>query len=86
MLFTDASTHGWGAELGDLSINRQWYAAQCHLNILEMEAVIYTIKGFLNRLHVSVVDLMCDIATVFVYQTGRWDQAIQTNMADNQVS
>ena len=68
-LFTDASTHGWGAQLQDHSISGLWSEAQCqnHINILEMEAVFYAVKGFLNRLYGHVVCLMFDNVTVVLY-------------------
>ena len=42
-LSTDASSSGWGAQLGSCSTQGQWSASQrsCHINVLEMQAVIY---------------------------------------------
>ena len=49
----------------------QWPVVQTqrqnHINILEMEAVFYAVKGFLNHLHGRVVCLMCDNVTVVLY-------------------
>ena len=44
-LFTDASSSGLGAQLGSRSTQGQWSASQrsCHINVLEMKAVIYVI-------------------------------------------
>ena len=48
-LFTDASSSGWGAQLGSRSTQWQWSASQrsCHINVLEMQAVIYAVRDFL---------------------------------------
>ena len=45
-LFTDASSSGWGAQLGSHSTQGQWSASQrlCHINVLEMQAVIYAVR------------------------------------------
>ena len=56
-LFTDVSTHGWGAQLGDNSISGLWSEVlhQNNINILEMEVVYCGVCGLLNRLHSHVV-------------------------------
>ena len=61
-LFTDASSSGWGAQLGSCSTQEQWSASQrsCHMNVLEMQAVIYAVRDFLPQLRSRVVRLMCD--------------------------
>ena len=60
-LFTDASSSGWGAQLGSRSTQGQWSVSQrsCHINILEMQAVIYAVRDFLPQLRSRVVRLMC---------------------------
>ena len=67
-LFTDASSSGWGAQLGSHSTQGQWSASQrlCHINVLEMQAVIYAVRDFLPHLRYRVVRLMCDNAVTVV--------------------
>ena len=68
-LFTDASSSGWGAQLGSHSTQGQWSASQrlCHVNVLEMQAVIYAVRDFLPHLRYRVVRLMCDNAVTVAY-------------------
>ena len=68
-LFTDASSSGWGAQLGSHSTQGQWSASQrlCHINVLEMQAVIYAVRDFLPLLRYHVVRLMCDNAVTVAY-------------------
>ena len=68
-LFTDASSSGWGAQLGSRSTQGQWSASQrsWHINVLEMQAVIYAVRDFLPHLRSRVVRLMCDNAVTVAY-------------------
>ena len=68
-LFTDASSSSWGAQLGSRSTQGQWSASQrsCHMNVLEMQAVIYAVRDFLPHLRYRVVRLMCDNAVTVAY-------------------
>ena len=68
-LFIDASSSGWGAQLGSHSTQGQWSASQrlCHINVLEMQAVIYAVRDFLPLLRYRVVRLMCDNAVTVAY-------------------
>ena len=68
-LFTDASSSGWGAQLGSHSTQGQWSASQrlCHINVLEMQAVIYVVRDFLPLLRYRVVRLMCDNTVTVAY-------------------
>ena len=68
-LFTDASSSGWGAQLGSHSTPGQWSASQrlCHINVLEMQAVIFAVRDFLPHLRYRVVRLMCDNAVTVAY-------------------
>ena len=68
-LFTDASSSGWEAQLGSHSTQGQWSASQrlCHINVLEMQAVIYAVRDFLPHLRYRVVRLMCDNAVTVAY-------------------
>ena len=68
-LFTDASSQGWGAQLGHRSLQGLWSPAQqaFHINVLELEAVLKAVQGFLPHLRRRVVRLMCDNATAVSY-------------------
>ena len=68
-LFTDASSSGWGAQLGSRSTRGQWSSSQrsWHINALEMQAVIYAVRDFLPHLRSWVVCLMCDNAVTVAY-------------------
>ena len=48
-LFTDASSSGWGAQLGSLSRQGLWSATirSSHVNILELQAVLNAVRVFL---------------------------------------
>ena len=63
-LFTDASSLGWGAQLGSRSTRGLWSASQrsWHINALEMQAVINAVRDFLPHLRSRVVRLMFDNA------------------------
>ena len=71
-LFTDVSSSGWGAQLGSRSTQGQWSASQwsCHINVLEMQAVIYTVRDFLPHLRSRVVRLNC-ATTQWRWRTSR---------------
>ena len=68
-LFTDASSHGWGAQLGSRTLQGTWSPQQAsqHINLLEMEAVFLSVTRFLPQLKSRVVRLMCDNAVVVSY-------------------
>ena len=68
-LFTDASSSGWGAQLGSRSTQGQWSASQrsWHISVLEMQAVINAVRDFLPHLRCRVVRLMCDNAVTVAY-------------------
>ena len=68
-LFMDASSSGWGAQLGSRSTRGQWSASQrsWHINALEMQAVINAVSDFLPHLRSRVVRLMCDNAVTVAY-------------------
>ena len=71
-LFTDASSSGWGAQLGSRSTQGQWSASQrlCHINVLEMQAVIYAVRDFLPQLRSRVVRLMCAVTVAYIKNEG----------------
>ena len=47
-LFTDACTKGWGAHLGDRTLQGRWSPQEqdLHINVLEMRAVTRALQGF----------------------------------------
>ena len=61
-LFTDASSLGWGAQLGSRSTQGQWSASQ-----RLWQAVINAVRDFLPHLRFRVVRLMCDNAVTVAY-------------------
>ena len=81
-LFTNASSHGLGAQLGSCTLQGTWSLQQAsqNINLLEMEAVFLSVTQFLpqlksslnksnptNQLKSRVVRLMCDNAVVASY-------------------
>ena len=68
-LYTEASSSGWGAQLGSHSTQGLWSASQrsCHISVLEMQAIINTMRAFLPHLRSRVVRLMCDNAVTLAY-------------------
>ena len=68
-LFRDASSSGWGAQLGSRSTRGQWSASQrsWHINDLEMQAVINVVRDFLPHLRSRMVRLLCDSAVTVAY-------------------
>ena len=68
-LFTDAPSVGWGASLDQHRRFGSWTRGQCnlHINVLEMEAVLYALQAFLSHVRHKVIRLMCDNSTVVAY-------------------
>ena len=68
-LFTDASSSGWGAQLGSRSTRGQWSASRgsWHIKALEMQAIINAVRDFLPHLRSWVVRLMCDNAVTVAH-------------------
>ena len=67
---TDASTSvGWGGHMGAQIVQGVWTEKekQHHINFLEMEAVLRTIKHFLTHLKGKNVLIRCDNSTVVQY-------------------
>ena len=73
----DASSSGWGAQLGSRSTQGQWSASQrsWHINVLEMQAVINAVRAFLPHLR-----LMCDNAVTVAYIKNEWGTRSYTLM------
>ena len=70
VIYTDASSTGWGGVLGDLKTGGQWTPAESlhHINYLEILAVLMTLKAFHNLVtgkHVRVlIDNTTAVATI----------------------
>ena len=84
-LFTDASSSGWGAQLGSRSTQGQWSASQrsWHINVLEMQAVINAVGDFLPHLRSRVVRLMCDNTVTGLHQERGRHKIVHTNADDD---
>ena len=69
VVFTDASTQGWGGHSGNLTASGRWNASQqsWHINRLELEAVALSMKEFLPRLRGKRVLINTDNTTVACY-------------------
>ena len=67
--FTDASSSGWGTQLGSHSTQELWSASQrsSHINVLEIQAVINAVRPFLPHLRPWVVCLFWDNAVTVAY-------------------
>ena len=81
-VLTNASSSGWGAQLGSRLTQGQWSASQrsCHINVREMQAVIYAVRDFLPYLRSRVVRLMCDNAVMVAYIKNDWGMRLHTLM------
>ena len=68
-LITDASLSGWGGHLGPHKAAGRWTGQwlQCHINLLELEAVRRSALQFLDHLHGRSVLLRTDNTTVVSY-------------------
>ena len=69
LLFTDASTEGWGAHLGKLTTSGLWSSEdkKLHINVLEMKAVLLALKTFGPSLQGKKLGLMSDNSSVVAY-------------------
>ena len=69
LLFTDASSHGWGAHLMELQASGIWDRdeAMRHINWLELQAVWLGLLAFHERVAGSAVRIMSDNSTVVGY-------------------
>ena len=68
-IITDASKEGWGSHLGDLVVSGHWSKAWAnrHINWLELQAVLLTLKHFLPQLQGTPVDVISDNTTTVAY-------------------
>ena len=69
LLFTDASTWGWGAHLGDSRISGVWTPQErlSHINVLEMRAILNAFLAFRDQVCLQRVLLLTDNATCVSY-------------------
>ena len=69
MITTDASNQGWGGNLGHQIVQSSWSNAekQLHINYLELEAVVLTVRKFLPQLVNQSVLIRSDSSNVIQY-------------------
>ena len=75
-IFTDASTQGWGAHMGDSQISGTWTRTdrKLHIICLELKAVASALKHWVPMLQgLQLIIAMDNSTVVFVYQQTRWD-------------
>ena len=66
-IFTDASTQGWGAHMGDSQISGTWTRLDLQLNYLELKAVIAALHHWVSVLQGHQVLIAMDNTTVVSY-------------------
>ena len=64
-LYSDASTTGWGAALGEQSTGGHWSPAEAelHINALELKAALFALQSFKHHLNGKHVEFMIDNTT-----------------------
>ena len=70
-IFTDASTQGWGAHMGDSQISGTWTRTDCnlHINCLELKAVVSALQHWAPVLQGHQVMIATDKLTVVYYNS-----------------
>ena len=73
LLFSDSSSVGWGAHLGDLEAQGVWSTRerQSHLSILELRAVFLALQAFKSTVQGKAIVAMTDNTTVVGYITNQ---------------
>ena len=68
-IFTDASTQGWGADMGDSKISGTWTRTdrKLHINCLKLKAVIFALQHWAPLLQGLQVMIAMDNSTVISY-------------------
>ena len=68
-IFTDASTQGWGAHMGDSQISGTWTHTdhKLHINCLELKAVSHALQHWAQMLQGHQVMIATDNSTVVSY-------------------
>ena len=68
-IFTDKSTHGWGAHMGDSKISGTWTLSdrKLHINCLEFKAVMFALQHWAPLLQGRQVMIATDNSTVVSY-------------------
>ena len=69
MIFTDASTQGWGAHMGDSKISGIWNHTdhKLHINCLEFKAVVCALQHWAPLLQGHQIMIATDNSTVVSY-------------------
>ena len=68
-IFTDASTQGWGAHMGDSQVSGTWTHTDCrlHISCLELKAVFHALQHWAQMLQGHQVMIATDNSTVVSY-------------------
>ena len=71
LIFTDASSTGWGAQCNDLTAAGTWAPVlqDLHINVLDLLAVHRALQAFQEILHGMTVQIHSDNTTVVAYLT-----------------
>ena len=66
---TDASMSGWGAVFESNTTGGEWteMEKESHINVLELMAVLFGLKSFLDKSHEEHIRIKCDNMTAVVY-------------------
>ena len=66
---SDASNLGWGAVYGQAKAGGRWTAkeAECHINVLELQAAFFALKCFCSSLTARHVQIQIDNTTAIAY-------------------
>ena len=69
VVYTDASTKGWGAHFHEQSTGGEWLPSERdhHINYLELKAVLFGLQSFCRDLSHSHVKVMTDNTTALAY-------------------
>ena len=66
MIFTDASTQGWGSHMGNSQISGVWTPSECrlHISVFELKAVMLALQHWVSVLQGHQVMITADNTTV----------------------
>jgi len=82
-IYTDASTHGWGAHCEGYEISGLWTKLEqgLHINLLELKAILLALRHFISYLRGKVVMVLCDNSTAVAYLKNQGGTKVAQNMA-----
>jgi len=69
IIYTDASSKGWGAHLGDTETGGMWkpLESENHINYLELLAILFGLKALIKNFEVLHIRIMSDNTTAVAY-------------------